>query len=206
MYESLHRMDAYVDDTTGEFVDGLMDLVVGVLSMPPEHQPQPLSQDQADEYGHVDPTMWTILEDADKLTLDDDMEEIMRRVQHLRITDATIEDRFVRFHSAHSLMTLINIVSSIHSLSRVRFAIRNEDRRRGIKLICNGHLDPSTYTMQVGVHTVTGRRLLVTSMTCVASMRPQVYTPVCVYDAATGIQLPAPDSKCECVAQVVTGG
>ena len=34
-----HRMESYVDDGTGEFVDGLLDLVIGILSMPPEHQP-----------------------------------------------------------------------------------------------------------------------------------------------------------------------
>ena len=58
-------MDAYVNDSTGEFVDGLVDLLVGILAMPREHQPQPLSQRQADEFGHVDaPTMWTTLDDV----------------------------------------------------------------------------------------------------------------------------------------------
>lgn len=86
-------MDAYVDDSTGEFVDGLVDLVVGILAMPRDHQPQPLSQRQADEFGHVDPTMWTTLDDAETLTLEDNTNEIMRRVRRLRITNASIEDR-----------------------------------------------------------------------------------------------------------------
>lgn len=86
-------MDAYVDDSTGEFVDGLVDLVVGILGMPREHQPQPLSQAQADHFGHVDPTMWTAKEGEDEMTLEEDMEQIMRRVQRLRISDESIRDR-----------------------------------------------------------------------------------------------------------------
>ena len=39
--------------------------------------------------------MWTTLEESEKLTLEDNMEEIMRRVQRLHITDASIQDRFV---------------------------------------------------------------------------------------------------------------
>ena len=34
---------------------------------------------------------------------------------------------------------------------------------------------------------------------CVTSMRPKVYLPVCVFDDATHVQLPAPDSKCDCI-------
>ena len=46
-----------LDESTGEFLDGLVDLVAGIMGMPPEHQPQPLSQAQTDEFGHVDPTI-----------------------------------------------------------------------------------------------------------------------------------------------------
>ena len=129
--------------------------------------------------------MWTTQEGEEQMTLEEDREEIMRRVQRLHISDVSIRDRCVRdtyacMHDLHVLTTDV--------MGALRFSIQNEDRRRGgIKLICNGHLDPSTYTMQEGVHTVTGRRLLITSMTCVASMRPQVYKPVCVYDVDTGL-------------------
>ena len=46
---------------------------------------------------------------------------------------------------------------------------------------------------------MSGRKLIVISISCVASMHPKVYLPVCVYDAESGIQLPVPDSKCDCV-------
>ena len=103
-------MDAYVDDSTGEFVDGLVDLIVGILGMPREHQPQPLSQEQVDKYGHVDPTMWTTQEGQEQMTLEEDISEIMRRVQRLHISDASIQDRFVRdtyacMHELHALTT-----------------------------------------------------------------------------------------------------
>ena len=106
----LHRMDAYVDDATGEFIDGLVDLVVGIEGMPLDHQPQPLSQDAVDRYGHVDPTMWTTLDDSEQLTLEDNMQDIMRRVQHLYITDASIVDRFVLHKNDPLLFSLTDCV------------------------------------------------------------------------------------------------
>ena len=80
-----------------------------------------------------------------------------------------------------------------------RFGVRNEDRRRGLKLLMNGHLDPSTFELSRGMHAVTGHDVIAITCRCCASMRPKVYSCVCVFDAVTGVQLPAPDSKCDCV-------
>ena len=170
-----HSTYVTIDDSSGEVLDGLVDLVQGVLDMPEGVRPKPLSLTDAEAYGHVDPVMWTAAADEPVLNLKDNIAEILSMVKNLKITDDTILDRF---------------------------QVRNEDRRRGMKLFVNGHCDPDTYTLSRGTHSVTGRAIVIASMSVVASMRPKTYLATCVYDAATGVQLPAPDSKCECVAQV----
>ena len=91
-----HQMDTYVDDSSGEVVDGLVDLVVSLLAMAPQERPQPLSQANAETFGHVDPTMWEVVDEAERpsLTLEDNMAEILELVKTLRITSSTIEDRW----------------------------------------------------------------------------------------------------------------
>ena len=57
-----------------------------------------------------------------------------------------------------------------HAYTYRYYGIRNPDRRRGLKLFTNGHLDPSTYEMRRGIHGVTGHQVVAVSLTCVASM------------------------------------
>ena len=41
-------------------------------------------------------SMWTTDETAEELTVEEDMTEVLRRVQRLKMNDTTIEDRFVQ--------------------------------------------------------------------------------------------------------------
>ena len=64
----------------------------------------------------------------------------------------------------------------------------------------NGHLpDPSTFELSRGTHSVTGHAVIALTCRCCDSMKAQVYCCVCVFDAVTALQLPASDSKCDCV-------
>ena len=67
-----------------------------------------------DDFGHVDPTMWAIQDGEENLTLEEDMPEIMRRVQRLRINNATVEDRLVlvAVQACDNDNSLTNVVAS----------------------------------------------------------------------------------------------
>ena len=86
-------MEPYVDPETGELVDGLVDLCVSISALDMNERPKPLSLDQADKFGHVDPVMWETCDSRPPLTLKDNMGEIMSLVRRLRITEDTITGR-----------------------------------------------------------------------------------------------------------------
>lgn len=85
-------MERSLHPKTFEPVEGLVDLVTHHLSLPPAHQPQPLSKENTDRYGHVDPSMWTPTDDR-VLTLKDNFAEILTIVKTFKINDKTIVDR-----------------------------------------------------------------------------------------------------------------
>lgn len=85
-------MERSLHPRTFEPIDGLVDLVEHHLSLPATHQPKPLSKENTDRYGQVDPSMWTRSDDR-ILTLKDNFAEIMKIVKTFKIDDITIVDR-----------------------------------------------------------------------------------------------------------------
>ena len=72
-----NKMEAYFNEETGDFVDGLADMVTDILAAPLAEQPKPLSVAQAAEFGQIDPLMWVA--EADEtlvLTLEGNMREV----------------------------------------------------------------------------------------------------------------------------------
>ena len=117
-----HQMEAYIDDSTGEFVDGLVDLVTSILSLPEDARPQPLSLAQAEEFGHIDPTMWEYTDNAE-LTLKDNFAEVMSCVRRLKITADTITDRFASCHACLlHLTTFTNTIAHSGLMSAMKTA------------------------------------------------------------------------------------
>ena len=91
---SHHQMQPSLHPTTMEPLRGLVELVEEHLSLPDDHQPQPLSTSDAEQYGSVDPAMWNQT-DNHVLTLKNNMEQVLTIVNKFKITDQTILDRYV---------------------------------------------------------------------------------------------------------------
>ena len=87
-----HLMAPSLHPKTLEPLRGLVQLVESHITMPREHQPQPLSNTEAKNYGHVDPARWTLTDDS-VLTLKDNFAEVLRIVKSLKITEQSIVDR-----------------------------------------------------------------------------------------------------------------
>ena len=87
-----HQMAPSLHPKTLEPLRGLVQLVESHITMPREHQPQPLSNTEAKNYGHVDPARWTLTDDS-VLTLKDNFAEVLRIVKSLKITEQSIVDR-----------------------------------------------------------------------------------------------------------------
>ena len=87
-----HQMLPSLHPKTLEPLRGLVELVESHIAMSQGHQPQPLSNTEAEDYGHVDPVRWTPTDDR-VLTLKNDIAEILRIVKSLKITDQSIVDR-----------------------------------------------------------------------------------------------------------------
>ena len=85
-------MEPSLHPETLEPLRGLVELVESHRAMPLEQQPKPLSKDNTERFGHVDPCMWTPTSDGVK-TLKDDMTEILSILKSLKITEASILDR-----------------------------------------------------------------------------------------------------------------
>ena len=89
-------MQPTIHPQTGDPMDGLVELVEHFIALPVHHQTKPLSQVNADKYGHVDPVMWTPVDgdDSGELLLQDNMRTIKSIVSTFKITDQSILDRY----------------------------------------------------------------------------------------------------------------
>ena len=87
-----HQMEPCLHPKTMAPLRGLVELVEEYRRMPREHQTQPMSLTQAEDFGRVDPTMWRETSE-NPLTLKKNMKEILKLVKRFKITDQTILDR-----------------------------------------------------------------------------------------------------------------